>query len=91
MNNVTIQPCKFENVRTGEVTYGIRIYDGNGCSYDNTWDAIPDDDLEVLQLVRENQDGQTEAMLDFLQERQQGCHIGDEWYEWEQIKPCFED
>ena len=91
MRNVTIQPTKFENVRSGEVTYGVRIYDGTDCSYDNTWDAVPDDDLEVFRLVRENQDDTTEAILDFLQESQQGCYIGNEWYEWEQIKSCFDD
>lgn len=89
MNNVTIQPCKFENVRTGEVTYGVRIYDEHACTYQNTWEVIPDDDLEVLQLTIDNKDDTSEPMLDFLQEHERGCYIGDEWYEWAQIQSCF--
>ena len=89
MNKVTIQPTKFENVRTGEVTYGVRIYDEYGSTYQNTWEAIPDDDLEVLRLAIDNQDDTAEVMFDFLQENEHGCDIGNEWYEWAQIKPCF--
>lgn len=89
MNKVTIQPCKFENVRTGEVTFGVRIYDELACTYQNTWISIPDDDLEVLQLAIDDEDDTSEVMFDSLQEHEQGCYIGSEWYEWNQIMSCF--
>lgn len=65
MNRVTIEPTKFVNVRTGHATFGVRVYDDEGQSYDNTWDSIPEDDLEVLKLVLAS-DNQTITMMDFV-------------------------
>ncbi len=31
------------------------------------------------------------AMFDYIAEEQSGLFIGEEWYEWEQIKHLFED
>jgi hypothetical protein len=53
---LVIEPTKFEDVRTGEVSYGVRVYDEYEALYDNTWDNIPDSDSEVYEKVRENSD-----------------------------------
>jgi len=68
-----------------EVTYGVRVYDDYGHSYINTWDSIPDDDLDVLAQVIEDADGTIEVMLDHCREHKQGLYIGGEWYDYEQI------
>ena len=51
-NRICIEPTEFKNVRSGTVSYGYRAYDDYGNTYDNNWDAIPDDDLEVLKIGR---------------------------------------
>ena len=90
-NRVTIEPTIFTNVRSGEVTKGIRIYDDNAQEYDNTWDSIPDDDIEVLKkvILEHSCTERISDMLIFVQEYKSGIYIGCEWYEWEQIKDCF--
>lgn len=61
-NMLVIEPTKFENVRTGEVSYGVRVYDEYESLYDNTWDNIPESDSEVYEKVREN--GDLAALID---------------------------
>jgi hypothetical protein len=47
-NRFTIQPTRFEDMPTGEVSYGVRVYDDYASFYDNTWDVIPPTDREVF-------------------------------------------
>lgn len=86
MNRVTIEPTKFHNQRSGEITFGFRMYDDEGQSYDNTWESIPDDDLEVLDKVMQSDDFQVIGMLDFLLEHGLGLNIGNIFYAWDNIK-----
>lgn len=80
-SRINIEPCKFENVRTGIVTQGVRVYDDHGQTYDNTWDSIPDDDIDVLAKVMESDDPVTVAIIDHLNEHRGTVHIGDEAYQ----------
>lgn len=89
MNRPTIEPTKFVNVRTGAETYGVRVYDYYAQSYDNTWDAIPDDDLGVLRQVIESTDEVIVAIFEFVETNEGGVFIGSEWYDWEDIEPVF--
>lgn len=89
-NQVTIQPTKFEDVRTGDVTYGFRAYDDYGQSYGNTMDSISDDDLEFLREVCEKYysvlgDQYLVSLLDSVVEMEKGLYIGDTYYEYAQI------
>ncbi|UCG02539.1 MAG: hypothetical protein JSW11_00815 [Candidatus Heimdallarchaeota archaeon] len=88
MNIVTIQPTEFKNVRTGEITYGFRMYDDHGQTYDNTWETIPDDDMEVLSLIMESSDKETEEMIDDTIGT--GLYIGNEWYPWKEIEHLWD-
>lgn len=89
-NRVTIQPTKFVNIRDGvesESTLGVRVYDDYGNSYSNTWDEIPKTDMEILKKVCvEMEDDQTSAMISHVIEEERGLYIGDNWYEWDEIK-----
>ena len=88
-NRICIEPTKFEDVRTGHVSYGYRIFDDHGSAYGNLWESIPDDDLHVLQMVvddREDNNFVLNSLLDWIQEKETGITIGDTPYEWEQIK-----
>lgn len=53
---LNIEPTIFENFRTGEKSFGVRVFDEYGQDYDNTWESIPDDDKDIFDLVMENKD-----------------------------------
>lgn len=89
-NQINIMPSEFKNVRTGEVTYGVRVYDDYDSSYDNTWESIPDDDLEVLRLVLESEHDAIVTIMDFLNEHRCDLYIGGELYTSEDYAHLFD-
>lgn len=89
MNRPCLQATKFVNHPQGTVTHGWRFYDYYGQCYDNTLDSLPDDDLELLSIVTETKDETAVAMLNYLQENESGLYIGDEWYNWCDIKQMW--
>ncbi len=89
-NRATIEPTEFKNVRGGDVTFGVRVYDDYASAYLNLWESIPDDDLDVLRQVLESDDENIKALLNFIQEEETGVYIGDVYYDFEQIKECFD-
>jgi hypothetical protein len=91
MNKVTIQPTIFENHPQGTKTFGYRMYDDYGQTYLNTWESIPDDDIDILTMIIDSEDEIEVAMINHLLDRCQGLFIGDEWYEWDQIKHLFDE
>lgn len=91
MSNIaTIQPTVFQNHGTEDKTFGVRVYDNYGQCYDNTWDSIPDDDLEILQMVIDNENEVMIGIIDYVLEHCTSIYIGEEIYEWEQIKHLFD-
>jgi hypothetical protein len=91
-NRVTITSTKFVNVKEdNSETLGFRMYDDEGQMYDNTWDAIPDEDLDVLAKVIKESSGPVSDMLDFIQLNQKGIYIDGSWYDWDDIKHLFEE
>jgi len=95
-NNVAIQTTEFKNVPSGEVTKGFRIYDDYGCYYDNNWESIPEDDIEILEMVIDTHDPRCRGvddpirdMLKFIKEEEKGVNINGEWYDWDTIKELF--
>ncbi len=95
-NQVNIVPTKCNNMRTGTISYGLRIYDEYYCIYSNHWrkGQIPDDDLELLQFCLNDDVSFNEVasdMFEYVAEEQIGLYIGEEWYEWDQVKHLFED
>ena len=89
-NQVNFEPTKFENVRSGDTSMGFRAYDDYGQTYGNTFESIPDDDLEFLQMVKDSDDENVSGILDYLEENEEGCMIGGTWYDWEEIKDVIE-
>ena len=90
-NRLYIEPTVFTNERTGIVTRGVRVYDDYFSSYDNTWNEIPDDDMEVLaKVIEDYPGGEIGDGLDFVQSNEKGIGIGDAWYSWDEIKHLFE-
>ena len=85
-NNVCIEPTVFVNERTGCKSHGVRVYDDYDQTYDNNFEFIPADDMDVLKLVRKSCDEKIGAMLDFIVEEEKGIEIGGTWYDWAEIK-----
>jgi len=90
-NRLTIEPTEFLNVRSGTKTAGVRVYDDYDQAYLNTWDEIPDDDMEVLKRVIEFGASDIEDMFDHVRVNKKGVYVGGNWYEWDEIKDLFID
>ena len=95
-NSVNIVPTQFVNMRTSTASYGVRIYDQYHCMYSNYWEKerVPVDDLKLLEFCLNSEISDNDiasAMFDYVAEEKIGLYIGEEWYEWEQIKHLFED
>jgi len=90
-NRVAIEPTEFINVRSGEKSLGVRIYDDYDQTYDNTWDDIPDNDMDILKRVEESHDEKTCSLMDFIREHENGVYIGGSWYEWDKIKKIMKE
>ena len=87
-NQVTIIPTTFVNVRQGTETKGYRIFDEYDSHYNNTWDSIPDDDMELLELIVDEavSDVIMRDMFEFIRENKKGITIGAVYYDYETIK-----
>jgi hypothetical protein len=86
-NELTIMPTKFtDQTNAGAISYGVRVYNGYDQSYDNTWEDIPDEPLEILKRVVEVCNDTMWAMLESVKDNKLGMYIGDNWYEWKQIR-----
>ena len=95
-SKVTFQPCEFRDVRIGDKHFGCRIFDNYGSTYTNTWDSIPDDDLDVVQKCIEDFDGVDDShpfvgMVNHVIENKCGVCVGDEWYGFDKIKHLFDN
>jgi len=87
-NRAVIQPTKFVSVNDGVdgTTYGVRVWDDNYQTYDNTWDEIPEDDMDILRKVNESGDVAICEILNDIENNHKGVYIGSNWYTWKQIK-----
>jgi hypothetical protein len=85
-NRVHVEPTEFKDVRTGEISYGVRIWDDAAMTYDNSWGGIPNDDREIIRKVIQTCDVATRDMLGFVEENETGLYVGPAWYYWEDIK-----
>ena len=88
--SVTIEPTIFKNSQNGSESFGFRIYDEYAKFYENAWDKTPpDNDMAVLEKVLESDDPDIKEMLKFVKENKDGLNIGDQWYDWGEIKGYF--
>jgi hypothetical protein len=88
-NLVEVKRTKFTNLDGSAETYGYRIYDNYGASYCNLFfkeDELPKDDFELIKYIQEYNDEVVDAMLQYIEDDQEGISIDDEFYEWKDIK-----
>ena len=86
MNKINLVSTKFTNIKSGEESFGYRIYDDYSSEYNNLLDTPIDDDLDLLAQAIED----SHEMLDFVRENETGVDINGTWYDWEEIQPVFE-
>lgn len=85
-NRVELVGTTFVNV-TGEQTFGYRMYDDYESMYCNLFDAVIEDDLELLRRVISDDAESTSAMLEFAAAN--GCYINGTWYDVDEILHLF--
>jgi hypothetical protein len=91
MNNPNFYPTKFVDLRTGQETFGFRAADDYDQAYNNTWDSVPEDDLEFLrQIIEDSTDEKVQSMLEFVEENENGVYIDKTYYSWDEIKHLFD-
>ena len=86
-NRIVIEPTKFIGTKSGYESIGIRVYDSETQAYDNSWDEIPDDDMEILKKAMDSQNSSIESIFDFP--ILDGVELGGNWYSWDDIKHLF--
>jgi len=88
-NRISIDPTEFKNVKTGDITFGVRVYDSYSNTYDNTWDSIPTDDKDIIKKVLECDNQLIKDIIDFGKQEQNGIDIDGNYYDWDEIKELF--
>ena len=88
-NHICIIPTNFVNARSGNVSYGVRVYNDHECVYDNSWMGIPVNDLDILRETIISANNAISNLLDYLKKQKQGCEIDETWYDWDEIKSVF--
>lgn len=87
----TIEPTKFENVKTKAMSWGFRIYDDIQLTYIDTWDYIPNNDFDILKKIvddiKTNEDLHDIIMFS-IQEKRDFIISGNR-YNWNQVKDIF--
>lgn len=83
---ISFQKTKFINLPDGEQSLGFRAYDEYGKTYCNYLTTLPDDDLEFLQVVKENTDDTIIEMFRVMKENEEGCEINGTYYDWDEVK-----
>lgn len=90
--SITIQATEFVNHPQDTKTYGFRIYDEYGAYYQNLWDSIPEDDIALLEKIMTERHEYSEDIkeaIEFIGEIHKGINIGDNYYDWDEIKYFF--
>jgi len=95
-NVINLVPTAFTNLRSGNQTFGYRIYDDHHCLYDNLWDKVPEDDMEfladVVADVRDNAAPEgVKEMFEFCIQHEQGLEIDGQSYSFDDIKDIIKD
>lgn len=89
-----ITPTKFEDLRTGDVSFGYTIFDGFSTDYIKWHDGgVPDNDLDCLRQLVEMGFHPSEPAWAIFRDvvlYKIGIEIGGTFYPWEDIRDIFE-
>ena len=96
-NTILAEVFKKENLRTGQICFGIYLSDSYGeCTLVFAKNDIPEDDLKLLELLIKEQHNMEEhgehncttitEMLENIGYAQSGITIGENFLDWDTIK-----
>ena len=93
MSKLYVVPTEFTNLRGGGKSFGVRVFDAYGQSYDANWDDIPTDDMQIIERVIESRAGGAGGVVeavDNVEAEHGGIQIENNFYDWSKIKHFFE-
>ena len=93
--SIVIIPSEFKNVRTGEISYGYRLFDEYVIDFEDKWKAIPEEDLEflreVIKTIKHYNNAEVMNAFFFLLEYKNSITIDNTEYSYEQVKEIIQD
>lgn len=90
-NRLYIDTTHFINRSDGQGFIGARIYDDYDRQYINTWEEVPDGDLEVLKKILEEDDREIRNIIEFHVEFKKDICIDDTYYSYNEYKNYVKD
>lgn len=87
-NQVCVVRTKFEDLHSGEVSFGVRVYDDYGSTYVNTFESMPKDDKELITEILCN-NHEIADMFDSIKSCRKCLTIDNKVYDWEEIEDWF--
>jgi len=88
-NRASLVRTEFKCLKTGESTFGFRLYDDYDQFYmdgDETRQAIPEDDLKFWEYAIQNAGCAERALLESLLKNKKGLCIDGVWYDFTELK-----
>lgn len=89
-NRVNIDRVEFKNLKTGDVSYGIKAYDDGGQTYNNGMsrtELIQSPGAALSYILKEMEfDEVFQGMLEFCRDYKQGLYLDDDFFDYETIK-----
>ena len=79
MSKITVESTQFTNV-SGEVTYGVRVYDDYGQDYCNLAEAMITDDMQTYAFAKE----MGVKGIEFAEDN--GAMINGTWYDADELE-----
>ena len=93
--SILIIPSEFKNVRTGEISYGYRLFDEYVIDFEDKWETIPEEDLEflreVIKTIKNYNNAEVMNAFFFLLENKNPISIGNTEYGYEQVVEIIEE
>jgi hypothetical protein len=89
-NRISLTATTFIDHPNDDKSFGFRMYDDFGQTYNNCCDSLITDDFDLLQYAYNNQDEVSGVMFEWISENGgHGMYINDTWYEWDEIQHIF--
>jgi hypothetical protein len=86
-----IETTIFYCTKQNAFTTGVIAYDGHSDGFDNTWDNLPYDGLDVLRKLKEDTTTSMMHVLQTIIQNECDVRINGVLYPWQQIRDVLEE
>ena len=95
-NRISLRAVEVKEIKTGDVSYGFIMSDDYAVGFNDNFTKEQvniDDDVDLLQMVKENTEGDEafEGLFDSMRESEKGLSINGAWYDYEEISSVFDN